>query len=160
MNHKIIFTEDKMYVNGTKVKDYKKSLPKEYEMMGAIKAITLDNVLLQENGILRDENGLLIARLVDSVKFDDIENSLKKENEMMDAIKLADGLLSCPFCGGKAKFYKDENRDGIGIYVKCIDCGTNGKLFSEWTWEKTMGSFDQTNSELKALEWWNKRGVK
>ena len=46
-------------------------------MMSAIKAITLDNVLLQENGILRDENGLLIARLVDSVKFDDIENRLK-----------------------------------------------------------------------------------
>ena len=61
-------------------------------MMGAIKTITLSNVLLQENGILRDENGLLIARLVDSVKFDDIENSLKrkvintklkKENEKM-----------------------------------------------------------------------------
>ena len=30
MNHKIIFTEDKMFVNGNKVKDYKKSLPKEY----------------------------------------------------------------------------------------------------------------------------------
>ena len=30
MNHKIIFTEDKMFVNGAKVKDYKKSLPKEY----------------------------------------------------------------------------------------------------------------------------------
>ena len=110
MNHKIIFTEDKMFVNGTKVKDYKKNL--------------------------------------------------SKENEIMDAIKLADGLLPCPFCGGEAKFYKDEKRDGIGIYVKCINCGTTGKLFSEWTWEKTMGSFDQTNSELKALRWWNKRGTK
>ena len=46
-------------------------------MMDAIKTITLSNVLLQENGILRDANGLLIARLVDSVKFDDIENRLK-----------------------------------------------------------------------------------
>ena len=46
-------------------------------MQDSVKTITLSNILLQENGILRDENGLLIARLVDSVKFDDIENSLK-----------------------------------------------------------------------------------
>jgi len=46
-------------------------------MQDEVKTITLDNVILQENGILRDENGLLIARLVDSVKFDDIENRLK-----------------------------------------------------------------------------------
>ena len=32
MNHKIIFTEDKMFVNGAKVKDYKKTLPKVSEM--------------------------------------------------------------------------------------------------------------------------------
>ena len=32
MNHKIIFTKDKMFVNGVKVKDYKKSLPKKYGM--------------------------------------------------------------------------------------------------------------------------------
>ena len=59
-------------------------------MMTAIKTITLDNVILQENGILRDENGLLIARLVDSVKFNDIENRLKKENEIV--YKLGDIL--------------------------------------------------------------------
>jgi len=62
-------------------------------MMTAIKTITLSNVLLQENGILRDENGLLIARLVDSVKFDDIENSLKTvENKVQ--IK---EVQQCPF---------------------------------------------------------------
>ena len=46
-------------------------------MQDSVKTIKLNNVLLQENGIFRDENGRLIARLVDSVKFDDIENRLK-----------------------------------------------------------------------------------
>uniref|UniRef100_A0A6H2A1S8 Uncharacterized protein n=1 Tax=viral metagenome TaxID=1070528 RepID=A0A6H2A1S8_9ZZZZ len=65
-------------------------------MMDAIKVITLDNVLLQENGILRDENGLLIARLVDSVKFDDIENSLKRKVMNTKLKKETSKEYSCP----------------------------------------------------------------
>ena len=73
-------------------------------MMTAIKTITLNNVLLQENGILRDENGLLIARLVDSVKFDDIENSLKRKGmkttkaAMEELAKSFDAILKSDMC--------------------------------------------------------------
>ena len=89
-------------------------------MMGAIKAITLDNVLLQENGILRDENGLLIARLVDSVKFDDIENSkLKKENKMKVTRKEEPELFNEI---GEMIIDNSQNdhRRGSTFYVKAI----------------------------------------
>jgi hypothetical protein len=43
-------------------------------MNDAIKTKTLDNVLIQENGIIRDNTGLLIGRLVDDIKFENLES--------------------------------------------------------------------------------------
>jgi len=43
-------------------------------MNGAIRIKTLDNVVIQENGIIRDNTGLLIGRLVDDIKYDDLES--------------------------------------------------------------------------------------
>lgn len=43
-------------------------------MNGAIKTKTLKNVLIQENGIIRDDRGLLIGRLVNDIEFENLES--------------------------------------------------------------------------------------
>ena len=77
------------------------------EVMEAIKTITLNNVILQKNGILRDEKGRLIAKLVDRVKFDDYEKSLIEANmqgamdinTVKEIIKLCTVLHDSPDAG-------------------------------------------------------------
>lgn len=47
----------------------------------AIKTKTLNDVMVQENGIIRDSSGLLIGRLVDDVKFNDVRAEDVAENK-------------------------------------------------------------------------------
>ena len=54
-------------------------------MDSSIKTITLKEVELQENGIIRLSNGHLIARLVDSVNFNQVETTERVED--LQAIK-------------------------------------------------------------------------
>lgn len=53
-------------------------LKKENEMGDSIKIKVLNGVVVQENGIIRVENGLLIGRLESDISFEELEN--KKEN--------------------------------------------------------------------------------
>lgn len=48
-------------------------------MNDCIDTKTLDGVLIQENGIIRDSDGKLIGRLIESVSFESIEGKIDPE---------------------------------------------------------------------------------
>ena len=48
---------------------------------------TINNVTIQENGIIRDESGKLIARLVDEVKYEDIQCNPHLDTFIMDYLE-------------------------------------------------------------------------
>ena len=49
-------------------------------------------------------------------------------------------LKPCPFCGGKAKLQGDESK--YGCFVVCTNC---------------YAEMDYSETEVKAIEAWNKR---
>jgi len=82
-----------------------------------------------------------------------------KENNKADTDRLSDlkPLLACPFCGGESEYFHESTIDGQGIFVKCKECNVKGKLFSEWKWGNSIGTFDTIKSEFLARKWWNTR---
>ena len=58
-------------------------------------------------------------------------------------------LKPCPFCGGKAEYTDDYNRDGTGHCVYCTDCGAGTAIMTGAT----------PPQQLKAMVYanWNRR---
>ena len=67
-------------------------------MNGSIKGTILDNVLVQENGIVRNKYGILIARLVDGITISNVNDYDKS-------------IHSNPDADAWAKFYKQTYPD-------------------------------------------------
>ena len=82
-------------------------------MNSSIKTLTLDKAILQENGIIRLSDGLLIARLVDDMTMQQIFLRINEQklNEVLPELKPD----QCGICGGKkveirGKYPKDAKR--------------------------------------------------
>lgn len=72
---------------------------------------------------------------------------------------MKENLKPCPFCGGEAMAYLEDNGEGFDFnYVKCVDCWVG---FEEQNGRITGDEEDYTHSDeesLKSLiEKWNKR---
>ena len=51
-------------------------------------------------------------------------------------------LKPCPFCGGEAEVYEEEDESQEWVYVRCVDC-----------WARTDGN----DTEIGARDAWNQR---
>jgi hypothetical protein len=67
-------------------------------------------VTVQENGIIRTTDGLLIARLNDDIRYDDLDDEITSE----------EGNTSDKNC-------KHENTSIMGTYEQCDDCGATSR---------------------------------
>lgn len=81
-------------------------------MNDCIKTKTLNNVLLQENGILREESGLLIARLVDDINFADVESGCDKDKLISELQDFCIWLTGCGYEFTQHEYF-NEQRDKL-----------------------------------------------
>lgn len=65
---------------------------------------------------------------------------------------MTEELLPCPFCGGIAGFDLD---DGL-IFVRCLDCGIQGKSFAyDWERDDVMKAREEVREVVG--KYWNTR---
>jgi len=107
-------------------------------MNGAIKTKTLDNVLIQENGIIRDVTGLLIGRLVDDVKFENLES------------RPVDGVVSREVGGQPEPNFVKEIERVINSFSKENDSNTPDFILAEYL-NNCLNNFTTTS---RAREKW------
>ena len=91
------------------------------------------------------ENAPEMYRLLDGIaNGDDISKS-----EITAVLERINGkepdmpeLKTCPFCGGEAEVYTEEDESQEWVYVRCVDC-----------WARTDGN----DTEIGARDAWNQR---
>lgn len=77
----------------------------------------------------------------------------------MDSKDNSTELLSCPFCGGKARTkVAMDGRTGICIWSQCIECGVRTAAYSvDITYNEDIALFEIESAKEKAIEEWNRR---
>lgn len=73
-------------------------------------------------------------------------------------------LKSCPCCGGKAGFIRNEGMFADFLYIKCEDCGiqTNSEIVHKTEWKtenpiKKLPLPSKEEAEEKLKNIWNRR---
>lgn len=114
------------------------------EAIAAVFGASMSNEKAYRNARLV-ENAPEMYRLLDGLRRGDdvseseitavLESVNGKEPEMPE-------LKTCPFCGGEAEVYEEEDESQEWIYVRCVDC-----------WARTDGN----DTEIGARDAWNQR---